>query len=101
MAPFVAKTQIVVCAVFVAIEASEILLRLKRHSVSKVQFFVQKVKILEKFEKWAIFFSFFFFVKIDFFSGKKFEIFEFSRLLFLISAILGQNRDFWPKSFNI
>ena len=43
----------------------------------KCPFFVQKLQILEKFEKWAIFI---FCVKVDFFSGKNIEIFEFSRL---------------------
>ena len=41
------------------------------HSVSKVHFWVQKLQILEKLEM----VNFYFCVKIDFFSGKKFEMY--------------------------
>ena len=47
------------------------------HSVSKVHFFVQKLQILEKLEKWSIFM---FVSKLTIFIGKNFELFEFSRL---------------------
>ena len=43
----------------------------------KGSFFVQKLQILEKLAKWSIFISV---LKLINFCGKKFEIFEFSRL---------------------
>ena len=43
----------------------------------KGSFFVQKIQILVKLEKWSIFI---FVSKLTIFSGKNFEIFEFSRL---------------------
>ena len=41
------------------------------HSVSKVHFWLQKLQILEKLEKWSIFV---FVAKLSIFSGAKFEI---------------------------
>ena len=72
----------------------------------KGSFLVQKLQILEKLENGSIWI---FVSKLIFLSGKKFEIFEFSRLnwskivilWFWFGAILGQNRDFGAKSFNI
>jgi len=43
----------------------------------EVEFFVQKLQILEKLVKWSILI---FVSKLTIFSGKKIEIFEFSRL---------------------
>jgi len=70
--------------------------------VSKIPFFVQKLQILEQLEKWS---TFIFVSKLTIFSGKKFEIFEFTRLnwsknchfMVLFWALFDQNRDFWPN----
>ena len=66
----------------------------------KCSFLIQKLTILEKLENRSIFISV---TKLTFFSGKKFEIFEFSRLNWskiVISCFYSANFrskfNFWP-----
>ena len=68
--------------------------------MSIAHFLSKNYKILENLEKWSIFI---FVSKLTIFSGKKFEIFEFTRLnwsknchfMVLFGQFLGQNLDFW------
>ena len=75
------------------------------HSVAKVPFFVQKYKFLKSLKNC----QFYFCAKIDYFSGEKSKYYlnfrakigqKLSSHAFNL-AILGQNRNYWPKNSNI